>query len=230
MPEPEHILVLENDRDIAELLAEMLAQEGYTVTTAADAAAAIATLRARDVALVLATMRAPGRSVAALRAAEADGLLERTAALVVTADAPELAGTPWRALREPVDFDLLIDEVHRMVVARAAARVTASTREEAAAMPVLELVLYVTASSPSSRRAQRNLERVLAEHAADAVSLRVIDLGEAPDAADPEDKVAFTPTLVRRSPRPRVWLLGDLRDPRALRALLADAEVPRRTT
>lgn len=57
-----------------------------------------------------------------------------------------------------------------------------------------------------------------------------VDLSEAVDALDPEDRVAFTPTLVRRSPPPRAWLLGDLRDHTALRSLLDDAGVARRTT
>lgn len=97
-------------------------------------------------------------------------------------------------------------------------------------MPVLELVLYVTAASASSRRAQRNLERVLAQYDGAAVAVTLVDLSQDIDAVDPEDRIAFTPTLVRRSPQPRAWLLGDLRDHKPLRSLLEDAGVARRTT
>jgi CheY-like chemotaxis protein len=230
--EPEHILIVEDDADIAELLAVMLTQEGYSVATAPDAATGLAALRTGRFALVLASQRTPEQpGIPALRAAQAAGLLDRVAVLVINADAPDLAGTPWRALRRPVDFDHIIDEVHRAMVARAELPdPSATARQSGAAMHVLELVLYVTAGSASSRRAQRNLERVLAQYDAAGVSLRLIDLSLPDSGADPEDRVAFTPTLVKRGPGTRAWLLGDLRDPRALRALLEDAGVARRTT
>lgn len=38
--------------------------------------------------------------------------------------------------------------------------------------------------------------------------------------AGEEDHIAFTPTLVKRYPEPRVWVLGNLRDTDLLRHLL----------
>lgn len=72
------------------------------------------------------------------------------------------------------------------------------------------IALYVT-ESPSSLRALRNLERFLREPHALRIDLRVYDLSREPlglDAVD--DRVAFTPMLVKREPPPRERLLGDL--------------------
>jgi DNA-binding response OmpR family regulator len=232
MAEPEHVLIVEDDIDIAELLGELLTQEGYAVTIANNAAEGLAAMRSRRFVLVLSDHRMPGQTgLAMLHEAEGEGLLAGVAVLIVSAEADALRDAPWRTLRKPVDFDVLLDEVHRAVVARVvpeAPLVTATGNE--GAMPVLKLVLYVTATSASSRRAQRNLERVLAQYDVTAVAVTMIDLSQDADAVDPEDRVAFTPTLVRRSPQPRAWLLGDLRDLDAVRSLLEDAGVARRTS
>jgi hypothetical protein len=49
------------------------------------------------------------------------------------------------------------------------------------------------------------------------VTCSVIDLVRNPLAGD-LDHIAFTPTLVKRAPGPRTWILGNLRD----REILAD--------
>ncbi|HEY0135965.1 MAG TPA: response regulator [Nannocystis sp.] len=232
MADPEQVLIVEDDVDIAELLGELLTQEGYAVTLASNAAQGLAQLRSRRFVLVLSDHRMPGQTgLAMLQEAEREGLLAGVAVLIVSAEADALRDSPWPALRKPVDFDVLLDEVHRAVVARVAPEepLVAAT-ENASVMPVLKLVLYVTATSASSRRAQRNLERVLAQYDVAAVAVTMIDLSRDADAVDPEDRVAFTPTLVRRSPEPRAWLLGDLRDLGAVRSLLEDAGVARRTS
>ena len=45
-----------------------------------------------------------------------------------------------------------------------------------------------------------------------------------PDGADPlageADRVAYTPTLVKRFPEPRMWVLGNLKDPEIVSDLL----------
>lgn len=232
MAEPKPILIVEDDCDIAELLAELLTQEGYEVVVAGNAAAGLAALRSQPFALVLADHRMPGKTgLTMLREAESEGLLDGVEVLIVSAETEGLRDAPWRTLRKPVDFDVLLDEVHRVVVAPVVQDATplhATGNEDA--MPLLKLVLYVTATSASSRRAQRNLERVLAQYDGTKVAWMRIDLSTDCDAVDPEDRVAFTPTLVRRSPQPRAWLLGDLRDQKALHSLLEDAGVARRTS
>ena len=72
----------------------------------------------------------------------------------------------------------------------------------------LELVLY-TSESETCQRALRTLERVLDKFNASQVSITVMDLANAPASGD-EDAVVFTPTLVKRGPGPRTWIVGNL--------------------
>jgi hypothetical protein len=51
------------------------------------------------------------------------------------------------------------------------------------------------------------------------IGLSVCDLGRDPLAGE-TDRVAFTPTLVKRYPEPRMWLLGNLRESELLADLL----------
>jgi len=51
------------------------------------------------------------------------------------------------------------------------------------------------------------------------VKFTVCDLGRDPLAGD-ADRIAFTPTLVKRFPEPRMWVLGNLREPEILADLL----------
>jgi CheY-like chemotaxis protein len=115
----EHVLIVEDDRDIANLMAELLELAGFSVVVASDAAFGLAALRTRQFALVLSDHRMPGQTgVDMLREARAEGLLDGVAALIVSAD--ELEDTPWRALRKPVLFDELLAEMRRAIDERAA--------------------------------------------------------------------------------------------------------------
>jgi hypothetical protein len=75
----------------------------------------------------------------------------------------------------------------------------------------VELVLYVSSASPASIQARRNLEMLLSRFVTNQVRWSVRDLGREP-LAGIEDRIAFTPTLVKRFPEPRVWVLGNLRE------------------
>ena len=75
----------------------------------------------------------------------------------------------------------------------------------------VELVLYVSSASPASLQARRNLEVLLSRFVANEVRWSVRDLGREP-LAGVEDRIAFTPTLVKRFPEPRMWVLGNLRE------------------
>ena len=90
-----------------------------------------------------------------------------------------------------------------------AGKVAAAARRPTPAK--IELVLYVSAASPASMQAQSNMERVLASFDRDDVAYSVCDLQRNPETAD-HDRVVFTPTLVKRFPAPRLWIIGDLRD------------------
>ena len=86
--------------------------------------------------------------------------------------------------------------------------------------PQIELVLYVSASSPASVRALANLRRILRPYKSPHVAVDVRDLMVDPSSAE-RDQIAFTPTLCKRAPEPRMWILGDLSHPEPLVELLA---------
>jgi len=60
------------------------------------------------------------------------------------------------------------------------------------------------------------------------VRLQIFDVADEPLAGE-EDQVVFTPTLVKRSPPPRAWVVGDLSDHSVVVTLLDMAGVQRRT-
>lgn len=83
----------------------------------------------------------------------------------------------------------------------------------------VELILYISSASPASIQARRNLERLLAGFDRTQVKFSVCDLGRDPLAGE-ADRIAFTPTLVKRYPEPRMWVLGNLRESQILADLL----------
>ena len=83
----------------------------------------------------------------------------------------------------------------------------------------VELVLYVSANSPASIQARRNLETLLAHFDHRQIKYSICDLVRDPMAGE-HDRVAFTPTLVKRYPAPRTWVLGNLRETEMIGDLL----------
>ena len=79
----------------------------------------------------------------------------------------------------------------------------------------IELVLYISPSSPSSVRALANLRRILRQYKSEHVAVDVCDLTTDPACAE-RDQIAFTPTLCKRAPDPPMWILGDLSRPEPL--------------
>lgn len=86
----------------------------------------------------------------------------------------------------------------------------------------IELLLYVSALSPHSKTALRNIRRALAQFANRPFSLTVHDLSRDPQRAA-RDGVHFTPTLVSNGQGPRTWILGHLENPQVLREFLESA-------
>jgi circadian clock protein KaiB len=93
--------------------------------------------------------------------------------------------------------------------------------------PVVELVLYTSAASTRSLRALRAVQEVLSRFEHDQVRLEIVDLAGNPDGGD-EDAVVFTPTLVKRGPGPRTYIVGNLDDPNLVVELLELHGVARR--
>jgi len=86
----------------------------------------------------------------------------------------------------------------------------------------------VSSSSLASVQARRNLDRILDSFDRTQISCSICDLGREP-MAGVEDGVSFTPTLVKRYPEPRMWLLGNLAESEILADLLLVCGVNPRT-
>jgi CheY-like chemotaxis protein len=218
------ILLVEDDEDTRQLLAVALESQGYDVDQAAHAAQALDRLRARRFDLVLTDYDLPGRTGAALlREAHRDGLVRGAATLVVTAHPDPEGVDEETVVRKPLDLAKFLRQVAGILEARAPRPAIAVDGGEAAdAGPladVVELMLYVSAESPSSAKARKNLDSLLERYACSRLKFTVCDLAAGPFGAE-EDRVVFTPTLVKRRPEPRAWVLGDLSDAAVLADLL----------
>jgi circadian clock protein KaiB len=82
---------------------------------------------------------------------------------------------------------------------------------------VYVLRLYITGTTPKSRRAVHNLIQLCQEHLVGRYDLEVIDLYQQPALAQSEDIIAV-PTLLKKQPLPVQKLLGDLSNAQQLMA------------
>jgi hypothetical protein len=92
----------------------------------------------------------------------------------------------------------------------------------------VELILYVSPLSPNSATAQATLTQLLGQYVDGQVQLQIRDLSVNPILEADEDKVAFTPTLVKRRPAPRTMIVGSLENTSFIEDLLAFAGVERK--
>jgi len=214
------ILVVEDQEDVRRLLMTALEIEGYDVDGAADAHEGLKRLREARYNLVLSDYAMPGGTGAwMLREATGQGLLTETIALIVTAyaDARDLSDVD--VIAKPLDLDLFLDQVRRALNQPTRRSPAAAAETERPRSHRVELVLYVSPSSPASAQARRNVERVLGGFDPDQVKYSVCDLLREPLGGE-ADRVAFTPTLVKRYPAPRMWFLGNLRESEVLADML----------
>ena len=155
-------------------------------------------------------MRAPRARVRALA--------DRKNLIVVTAH-PDPEGVDETTLiRKPLDLEKFLLQVRRIFESMPRSAASAPPRATADGGDV-KLTLYISSTSPPSMKARRNIERMKADFPAARVEFEVLDLAREPERAE-EDNVVFTPTLVKRWPEPRAWILGDLSDPRVVADLL----------
>jgi DNA-binding NtrC family response regulator len=212
------ILVVDDDRDVRFLFLTILELEGYELREAGSASEAMECLHRERFSLVLTDYAMPGGTGPQLiHAAHEEGLLERTPVVIVTAhpDSRELDG--FDVWRKPVDVDQFLRQIRELV---GTPERPDSCASETASTAQVEFVLYVTEHSIASLQARRNLEAALEQF--DRQQVRITILNPRYDLADAErDCVTLTPALVRRSPKPKVWLLGDLRDADLLIDLIA---------
>ena len=227
------ILLVEDDRDIRGMIAMLLGMAGFRVHACESAECGLNALREGQFDLILTDYALPRHSgLWLLEHAEAEGLIDSTPVLIVTAH-PHVEGTrQYEVIHKPFDLDDLIERVRyrlegdgprrpRMLPTGGNGR---SDGQGSSGCPEpVELILYVSSQSSRSFAALRNIRKVLKRFKSSRVKLTVRDLARDP-ASGAEDSVAFTPTLVRRSPEPRTFILGHVTNPDLVMELLADCE------
>ncbi|HEV3486937.1 MAG TPA: response regulator [Vicinamibacterales bacterium] len=208
------ILVVEDQEDVRRMLVTALEIDGHYVDEAANARDGLKRLQEARYNLVLSDYAMPGGTGTwMLDEAERRGLMNGAVALIVTAhpDVRELADV--QVISKPVDLDRFLEQVRRILSAPDGHQVAKGSawRADGHAQHRAELVLYVSAESAASLQARRNLERLLSQFETSQVKVTICDLGRDPGAGE-ADRIAFTPTLVRRFPEPRMWVLGNLKE------------------
>lgn len=230
------ILVVDDNDDSRLLMTMLLGAEGYAVDQATSALDGLRCLEAHRYALVLTDFHMPDHSgLWMLQQAQRRDLLHGAATMVVTADyeAEELQNTP-SVVRKPVDFGRFLPQVRAMVSRRDGSLGGSEQDEmkddrEIIATRRIELVLYVTPDSIPCHRAKAAMQAILEEYDASRIDFRVYDLNRHLRAAQ-RDRIIFTPTLVKRWPDPKVWVLGDLTRRRVVVDLLEMAGVRPKTS
>ena len=214
------ILVVEDQEDVRRMMATALEIEGYAVDEASNAHEGLRHLECVGYDLVLSDYAMPGSTGAwMLQEARRYGLIREGAGVIVTAH-PEIRDLPGVSIiYKPLDLDAFLDQVRRLIFSARDRQ-----REPRAVHQKLELVLYVSSRSPASAEALRNLQSFLADVDPAHVKCDVIDLEERPQAGD-SDRISFTPTLVKRHPGPRTWIVGSLRNPEIFESLLRAAGI-----
>jgi two-component system response regulator GlrR len=229
------ILLVEDDRDIRELLTTLLELAGFQPTACGTAEAALEELREQTFDLVLTDYMLPNRTGGwLLKQAADEGLIDSTPVLVVTAHPNPSDVVDYEIVQKPFDLDDLVTRVRRRLNTEGAKRprLPLSTplpsrrpgdNTDSDCPDPIELVLYVSAHSPRSAAAVENIKRVLTRFSSSKVRLTICDLESEPHKGA-ADSVAFTPTLVKRSPGPRTYILGHLENPELLVELLEGCE------
>jgi CheY-like chemotaxis protein len=206
------LLLVEDSEDTRALLSVALGTDGWAVEEAADGFQGAALLARNRYDLILADYDLPGKTGAdMIREAAAAGRLHDAKVVVVTAHPDPQGVEELEIIRKPLDLPAFL---HQMRTIRDGAVAARGADADAA----VELVLYVSAQSLASVRALDILKRAVRD-ASPGVRLTVCDLASHPEAAD-ADNVVFTPTLVKRQPPPRTWILGDLTRPDTVAELL----------
>ena len=189
------------------MMAVALQTHGHAVEEAADAGEALRRLQQGRFDVVLSDYELPDKTGATmLREATESGLLRDATALIVTAHTQTEDTRGFDVIPKPINLDRLLAQVQAVLESSATA-----LSPPAAGAPAADLVLYVAAGSAASAKARRSMESILRRLAGCPIRYAVCDLAQEPAKAE-EDQIVFAPTLVKRSPGPRTWVLGDLAD------------------
>jgi DNA-binding response OmpR family regulator len=222
---PGRILVVEDHPDTRELIAAALSGAKYETETASNAEEALQSLRERRFRLVIAHLGLPGKTGAALlREAWAADLLTGTATLLITGKPDPHEAGEFDIIKKPLDLHRFLSEVRALLGDLPEAPAPTS---KAAAATRVHLVLYVTPPWASSQKALRNVRRILEDYDPAQVELEICDLSKDPLRGE-ADRIVFSPTLVKQTPEPRAWVMGDLSEPQLVMDLLLMSGVTRK--
>jgi CheY-like chemotaxis protein len=106
------ILLVEDDRDARDMMSSMFEMAGFAVVACDSAEPALDALREQEFDLVLTDYALPRHSGTwLLQTAEAEGLLQGTPALIVTAHPRIDDEEAYEVIRKPFDLDQLVERV-----------------------------------------------------------------------------------------------------------------------
>ncbi len=228
------ILYVEDDLDIQEALQEVLEAAGYRVTVASTATEGLSLLRGQKFHLVITDYNLPDINGGRMLSQAAEAGILNCESLILTGASRLDDVTAYRVIRKPIDVDKLLSKLNEILApvrsqelakAKAHLEVTLDRSNDTHGQKRIGFILYISEASTSSLRALRNLQKLLDEYEPSQIDLRVVDLSKERPASFDEDRITFTPTLVKRNPEPRVYLLGTLEHIQVLADLLSDAKV-----
>jgi CheY-like chemotaxis protein len=221
---PPSVLVVEDDRDIRDMLATLLELTGFAPVCCDSADAALRVLRARRVDMILTDYALPVHSgIWMLQQAQAERLIDGVPVLIATAHSNLPDASRYEIIPKPFDLDELVARLER----RLQRRVTPLPRPSAVIArpprerldggggdengPELELILYVGGSRSTAELEQAR--RVLSQSR--SLHVRVTICRRSDEA---EYRLERTPR------RPQTILLGHIEHLDMLRALISECE------
>jgi CheY-like chemotaxis protein len=228
------ILLVEDDRDIRDMITTLLDMSGFNVVACETAESGLNALREQEFDLVLTDYALPRQTgLWLLREAHAQGLLQGTPALIVTAHPQVAGGDSYEVIQKPLDLDELIDLIRRRLeAAGSSGRQRRGGKSDGGdgvngggfdCPGPIELILYVSSPSPRSKVAVREMEKLLERFSSSRVKLTLCNLSERP-IGGLDGTVAATAALVRPNLGPRTFILGHITNPELLLELLADCD------
>jgi CheY-like chemotaxis protein len=223
-----HILCVDDDEASRYLLERALTKAGFSVTSASSVREGLALLQRQRFRLVISDYRMrDGTGTWMLKQAAAGGLLEDTEVLLFTGSTELEGAAGLKVVAKEEGTENILAQVLELLGAPERPGLRPSPPPERAPVRI-ELVLYTAGASPASLRALRQMKKLLAGYEASQVDFKVVDLADGRPASAEEDHILLTPTLVKRSPLPRTWVVGDLEDTTVVTDLLEHSGVERK--